>query len=90
MQFNSRDYLNQTLLCMTLSKSSISSQGICIFKNTMDFRGEEKALEKKSKLGNRVWEYKYNLKEYAITMLHHGQKTLMQNGRHFTSTLNSI
>lgn len=56
----------------------------------MDFRGEEKALEKKSKLGNRVWEYKYNLKEYAITVLHHGQKTLMQNGRHFTSTLNSI
>lgn len=39
MQFNVCDYLNQIPLCMTLSKSSISSQGISIFFNTMDFKG---------------------------------------------------
>lgn len=27
----------------------------------------EKTLEKKNKLGNWVWKYKYNSKEYVIT-----------------------
>lgn len=53
LQFNSCDYLNQTSLHITLSKSSISSQGISIFFNTMGFReGEKKTLKRKSKLGN--------------------------------------
>lgn len=69
MQFNSCDYLNQTPLCMTLSKSSISSEGISISFNTMDLRegGKKKHVSKEKQVRELGWENKYNLEEYAIT-----------------------
>lgn len=47
-------------------KLNIFSRNMYFILNTMDFRGK-KTLGKKSKFGNWAWEYKYNMKDYAIT-----------------------